>query len=208
MLKEAGLSVSEFTWMNRDGQTPRLTHGPSSHYLQITFGADGYFAKMAFSPGDYRFQEFRVAGNWALMKREVQEWVRYLERELKEPDFWETIADEQILMAELAEVNGEDPPFNSAEQARVKAGLDEIRIFVASTQQFSEGQLEMIEKRLNYLVGASSRMGRKDWLLLATGVLTNIVITAAFTPSTAHELFRFAGTIFRWILEHRPQLLP
>lgn len=39
----------------------------------------------------------------------------------------------------------------------------------------------------------TERFGRKDWIHLALGVITSIVLGAIFPAETARELFRFAG---------------
>jgi hypothetical protein len=67
-------------------------------------------------------------------------------------------------------------------------------------------QLRFINARLAYLEDASKRLGRKDWMTIAVGIVTNIVVGAAFAPDTARELFRMAGQLFGWISSASPLL--
>jgi hypothetical protein len=209
LLQKADLRLSEFRWGNRDTGNPSLTHESSGHYFRMKFGEyDAYYVDITFSPGDYQFEESGPAYNWQAVRASAEKWVTYLKRELQEPDFWETVAAEKNFIAGIGSITVEDPPFSPSEQERIRTSLEEIRIFLASTQELTEDQLKIVRERLDYLVDASSRMGRKDWVLFATGVFTSIIVTAAFTPTAAHEFLRFAGGALTWILEHRPLLIP
>jgi hypothetical protein len=64
----------------------------------------------------------------------------------------------------------------------------------------------LLESRLNYLVEASERVGRKDWINLLISVLVGIVISAALPPETTRELFHLAGIVLRQII-NMPLLL-
>jgi hypothetical protein len=208
LLQQAGLPLSEFKWIDRDTQNPRLVHEPSGHYFKLNFAVLPHFVDIAFSPSDYQYEETSSAYNWNIAKSNAEKWVGYLQRELREPDFWQTIAGEKTLIDGIHSAEAEDLPFSQVDQDRIRKSLDEIKIFVASTQELTNDQLRIIRERLDYLADASSRMGRKDWLMTATGVFTSIIVAAAVTPTTAHEFLRFAGTALAWILEHRSLLIP
>jgi hypothetical protein len=209
MLQEAGVRVSEFTWEKRDTENPTLSHASTGHYFKMNFVQyASYVVGITFSPGEYQFEEYTAANNWEAVRRTAERWVTYIKRELQEPDFWETIATEKTLIGDIGSTDTENWPFSAVDQKRIRTALEEIRIFLASTQELSQAQLKIIQERLDYLADASSRMGRKDWLMIATGVFTSIVVSAAFDPKAAHELFRFAGTVLGWILDARPLLIP
>src|SRR5438874_609542 len=169
MLQNAGLPVSEFRWIDRDTHNPTLTHDLSGHYLKMLFTEYGYYVGINFSPADYQFEETAVAQDWETVRSIVQRWITYLKRELQEPDFWQMIAREKTLIDGIPGVEAGDLPFSPSEQERIRRGLDEIKAFLASTQPLNNDQLRIIEQRLDYLADASTRIGRKDWLMLATG---------------------------------------
>jgi hypothetical protein len=60
---------------------------------------------------------------------------------------------------------------------------------------------ELVEGRINYLMAASERLGRKDWKNLLLATLISIVVSAALPPEVVRELFIFVGSVLRQILE-------
>jgi hypothetical protein len=54
---------------------------------------------------------------------------------------------------------------------------------------------------------ASERMGRKDWMNLALGTLSSIIVTAAFPADVAKALFRAAGDALTWLFSGGIRLL-
>ena len=47
----------------------------------------------------------------------------------------------------------------------------------------SKAQRQVLEEKLDYLIDASARLGRKDWLIIFMGTILSFVLTATFAQS-------------------------
>jgi hypothetical protein len=59
--------------------------------------------------------------------------------------------------------------------------------------------MEFLGRKLDDLAAAATRMGRKDWINLAVGMLTNTIVGAALNPDAAKLLFQAAGAALSWL---------
>lgn len=206
MIRDAGLNPSEFQWEDRrsrfqeNGTVSVLVHTPSAYYFKFDCREQAHWAE--FSPGKDRAIETQYPGTWMGQRRYAQTWVETLAREINEPDLWSSITSESALVTAAGRTEDREA-FSVSEQTKIIASLDEIRQYCLQTMTLSQEQERIVISRLDYLAGAAERMSKKDWLMLVTGVLTNIIVAAAFTPSVARELFRLAGQVLQWVLGER-----
>lgn len=138
------------------------------------------------------FRDLSFAGkppDWPATLEKVRAWLDAVAAEHFEPDLWSTNTDERALIAQHFKEAG-NSPFSPAEQARISAAVHELKQFLVSTGEYSESQLQFIEHRLAHLEESSKRLGRKDWITLAMGTLTNIVVGVALAPEAAREFIR------------------
>ena len=208
VVQKVGMNPSEFEWAERPSRfrpqhpAPVLVHSSSSHYFQFdVHPREGQC--VFFTPGVGKYEESQIVGGWERMAPYIYTWLNLLKAEVSQPDMWESLASEKRLITNVQPGKPDDLPFNEDEIKRIDKSLLEIKEYLGSTQNLSEQQMKIIDARLRYLGEAAQRMGRKDWGLLVVGVLTNIAISAAFTPSTSHELFRFTGQVLDWVFRHR-----
>jgi hypothetical protein len=114
------------------------------------------------------------------------------------PDLWSTVSEDTHLIKLAADQDNE--PFTPIQQLQFKKALDEIKAYLITHHNLTGGRLETIEGRLSYLEEAVTRMGRKDVIHIAIGVLANIATGLALDASSTRELFQFAGQIFKQLL--------
>lgn len=126
------------------------------------------------------------------------EWIDCLTTQLQAPDLWATVSGDMQLIRVAADQDTQQ--FTLDEQLQVKKALKEIKAYLVKSHNLSGTRLEAIQARLNYLEQSATRMGRKDWLHIAIGVLANIATTLALGGDDTRELFRFAGQIIKQIL--------
>ena len=208
VIQSAGLNPSDFAWVEWGSRfgggytVPVLLHSSSGYSFQF----DRHPQKgqcVSFSPGDGKFEESEIVSQWYQVVDRLEYWLKCLEAEVTQPELWETIVSEKRLITNVQPGASDDAPFNRDELKRIDKSLGEMKLYLASTQNLNEQQTRIVNARLDYLGEAARRMGRKDWIVLVTGVLTNIAVSAAFAPSTTHELFRFAGQVLNWIFSHK-----
>jgi len=106
--------------------------------------------------------------------------------------------DKALVAEDLSEF--ENSSFSPNEQVRISSAIVELKSFLLSTQQHSPEHIQFIEERLNHLDESSKRLGRKDWITLAMGTLTNIIVGVALAPDAAREFVRNAGLLLGWIV--------
>lgn len=209
LLQEAGLIPSDFRWEDRESTFPKngtvsaLVHRPTGYYFKFDYSDQGHWAE--FSPGEDKIVDVQHPGSWKFQRGYAELWVKALAREVNEPDLWESIASESLLVA-AADRTEDTGAFSAEERLKIRESLAEIRQYCLQALALSQEQARVITTRLDYLASAAERMSRKDWLLLAAGVLMNIVVAAAFTPSLTRELFRFAGQALQWVVGERLML--
>lgn len=103
--------------------------------------------------------------------------------------------------------DGSNTPFTLEERQQISLSIEQIRIEIATRPDVSEEQLAFISKKLSEMEAASERLGRKDWINLALGTLTSIVVTAALETAAAKALFSAAGAAFSWLFDAGLKLL-
>lgn len=212
--KESGLDPTDFAWSevktrwHENGQEPveALTHKPTGY--QFVFDRYKGKANPRFTPSSSQVKEVDPGeqGSWQEVFTLFREWLVAVRSEYLEPDLWEqTKTDSRLVAPSLDEVGNE--PFSEEEKKRISASIHELLQFVTKTATHTPAQLEFVATRLQHLEEASHRLGRKDWITLAMGTLTNIVVGVALSPDAAKELLRTAGSLLGWIVGNFP-LLP
>ena len=209
LISEYGLAPRDFEWTVTDPlwlvhnpePVEKLVHRPSGSYFVFDTSQHGHSASPRYSPHRERNAEkisYELT-SWESVRIVFAEWLAVVKDELDEPDLW-TLSkeDTKLVVASIDEV--ENAPFSRSEQQRIRTSISEIHEFLLRTRENSEADLKFIKARLDHLADASSRLGRKDWITLAMGTLTNIVVGCALAPDAARELIRAAGALLGWVV--------
>lgn len=102
---------------------------------------------------------------------------------------------------------GQNSPFAKDEIAQIKLGLNKVGDSIAKRKDLSDEQLDLLHRKLQEVADAASRLGRKDWIMFATGTITNTVTSAAFPPEAARAIFVAMNDGLAWIFENALRLL-
>jgi hypothetical protein len=204
-IKNIGLNPSDFLWketkenyFDEEITNIDLCFRATEFHFLFTRQNKGWW--LLFSPS-YEIYEDNVAVNsWEAVSHTFRRWLSYLKSEIEAPDLWSTIADEKAIVLAAADDKIENELFSSNEQKIISSQLSEIKAYLIQTQDLNEQQAEQVNRRLDYLAEASTRMGRKDWFNLALGVITGIAIQLFFQPNIIHDLFQVIGNLLRPIL--------
>jgi len=197
-IEQAGLDPSEFDWrVSKSTQTAdlsvaKLVHRQTGYFFEFDLKDGRHFA--IYSPGRDTRQTRVRPGAWQYQFDEVLEWVSCLKRETETPDLWAAVAQEKQLVEAASASDVDDSPFTPGEQDRIHAKLKEIQEYLFATKELTEGQADYARRRFEYLEGAVSRLGRRDWLHTTIGVLTTIIVGVALSSDEARELLRFVGS--------------
>jgi hypothetical protein len=206
-IHERGLQPSTFKWEevpsypNTQDKVSSLVHIETQFYFTFDFrGSDDYWQARYFPQEEKRKQGLTTCHNGEATVTAFVSWLEMIKRDVLEPDLWGAIAAEQRLSEVAGQIEGENTPFTREEYDRIGRSLLEIKEYLLTIQDLDAKQRDFIEARFRYLQDAASRLGRKDWITLALGVLTNIVVGAALSPDAARELFRTAGRLLEWLM--------
>lgn len=122
-----------------------------------------------------------------------------VKREHEEPDLWDTIRQESVLI-EAGSIES-NKNFNADEQKYIRERLDELGRYLIEVHNLKdEKHQKFVLDRLDYLTKASSRMGMKDWFLIFVGMLMNIILEFSLSSEAARELFRFSAQLLGQLL--------
>jgi len=179
----------------------RIVHLSSGYYFIFDNVGNAFLSE--WSPGRETAITKIQSAAWDQQLKHFKEWLSYLRREVESPDLWSAISHETEII-EAAASDESNAPFSREEKEYVLAGLSEIKQYLLTAHKLDP---ELVEARLNYLIEAAERVGKKDWINLLLSVLVGIVIQAAMPPEAIRELFRFVGAVLSQILKHQLLLL-
>jgi hypothetical protein len=210
-IQAAGMDPNDFRWSNHtriNGDltiSPTLIHKKSDYYYN--FDSQGSDHTALLSPGADHLKEGRKPGTWENQRAYVAEWLGYLKREITAPDLWGAVAAGSKLLRGATGTAGENTPFTSTERERIAASLRELRDYAVATYQLKADETASLEGRIDYLIEASGRLGRKDWINIAVAVLMGYVLLVVLPPEQARDFIMMAGRALNWLLQSMP-LLP
>lgn len=199
------MSPPDFAWREeesrylRDRAVPVLVHSPTE--FDFVFDTSNQDRWVAFSsPHLEQIGRGHVgkANDWQSMLEIAKSWLVIVAKEHFEPYLWRLNESEGTLSAPLFDAL-DNRKFTEVELARISSALSEIRAFLVATSGCTTEQLSFVDSRLTHLEEASKRLGRKDWITLAMGALTNIVVGIALAPEAARELLRTANSLLGWV---------
>jgi hypothetical protein len=205
-IKEAGMSPSEFRFTEPEDEHddqgerftpdhyPRLLHLPSKYWFR--FGDN--FA--SYTPGSESIEQTDDNLIWVGKRAAIRMWLGNLKREIDAPDLWASFSQEDELLS-LEPTEAVNTPFSPEEQIQIKVAIEEFRIYITSTYSLSPEPLAKINRKLDYLIDASTRLGRIDWKNLFVGALISLALRQ-LSPSGPglRELFGAAGHLLRHVL--------
>jgi hypothetical protein len=202
LIKESKLDPMEFEWeedaKDEDGYVithfNRLVHKPSGYAAE--FGE----RSLAYSPGSEKPTELEINLDWIGKLSAVRLWLYNLKREIEAPDLWAALSQEQEIL-NLEPSEAVNTPFTLDEQLQIKTAIEEIRIYITSTYSLEGDSLTKINRKLDYLIDASTRLGRIDWKNLFVGALISLALQQ-LSPSGPglRELVGAAGHLLRTVL--------
>lgn len=101
----------------------------------------------------------------------------------------------------------ENAAFSTDESTKIAEGLANVATRMASRQDITPQQLAMLRTKLDEIADASTRIGRKDWIMFAAGTLTNVIVGAAFSPEAAKALFAALNAELSWVFQNALRLM-
>jgi hypothetical protein len=105
------------------------------------------------------------------------------------PDLWDELRRETELLTGISDEAFENTPFTPNEHNEIVRQLNQVREHARNAYALSEPQLTDPDLKLDYLVDAANRLGRKDWINLCVGTMFGWLLVAAIPPEASHHIF-------------------
>lgn len=198
-IKRSGLDPFNFTWSTAPS---RQTQGLSVSKLEYR-GTDYFFLfdfargkdhHCTFSPGHEKLVDSEYPGDWTSVFGYFEAWLDYLKEELKQPDLWEQIARYQLPAGTALSADASNEPFSVAQVDQVADALKQIQAFLETEADLSAEGRAIVDEKLDYLLEASRRWGRKDWIHLALGTTVTLATSVGLSPEHVRSIWKILGT--------------
>lgn len=181
VIKEEGFYPSFFEWsvvkssFSNDCEVSRLNYIDSEYFYTFDMYVNqfypGYEGKhyAIYSPGFESKVEEQHPESWDRHTIYIKRWLSYLRREIGQPDLWSEISKYKLDFEISEEV--QNSKFSPNEIEKIKDGINQVRDYLEERELVDKEQNELINEKLDYLIEASKKQGRRDWILMLLGVL-------------------------------------
>ena len=189
-VKDAGFTRDEFDWevvrgINDEGHwVSRLFYKADAAYSFVFEPLHEHNWIAHFAPGEFTQSEDEGCGEFSATIVRVDWWLSYLRREIESPDLWDDLLEDAL--SDL-EGPGSNAPLTSEERRIAVLQVEAVRTYVISINPPQE-KLDEANKKLDFLIDATTRLGRFDWRAAAVGMAFEIAMQVAFSPDQARHI--------------------
>jgi hypothetical protein len=121
--------------------------------------------------------------SWPQVMDALATWADEVKYEIDTPDLWAELKRVPQVLAASQATDASNAPFTPNEQSEISGKLDEIKKLVRERFELTDEQLAVIDERLDDAKEASTRLGRKDWILMFYGSVMSTFMTDAVPPT-------------------------
>jgi hypothetical protein len=180
-IEAAGLDPRQFD-LDDSGAEVRVKHKWSESRFII---AEHYVGRYVVAGIDLPYQVY----SWDALVLQVKTWLQFVKLDLDTPDLWADLRRETKLLGAGVDEVTENTPFTPDEQKQIAVRLDELAKSVSRMHSLSTAQTQALDAKVDYLVDASRRLGRKDWLFAFIGAIFGYTLAVALPSDSARTLF-------------------
>jgi hypothetical protein len=130
-----------------------------------------------------------VCENWDDVLEQLGYWAEEAEYVNDTPDFWEELKRAPEILAAAQSAGASNAPFTPEEQAEVSNRLDAIKQLVRQQFELTGDQLAAVDQKVDELKEATTRVGRKDWVVMVNGALLSLIVNDVVPAHVVQSLF-------------------
>jgi len=211
-IRDAGLEPTDFRWVAEDtgyprGNTETLTHQPTSSHISVSHTGDKYWAVAWPQPQGISESSY-FNPEWRAIARFAQLWVAAVKQNHAAPDLWAEVAKTNALQDAAGHPDPNGKPFSESELKQLDSGLDDIELYITSTQPLDPTGTQEVKRRFAYLRAAAKRAATKvDWLNIFVGQLVQMVQSGLFDPKFYQPLMQHAASALNAVFQFGVKLL-
>lgn len=189
-----GFDPGDFEWqvaaspIRPNDTIDSLVHLSSGYHFAFEYNTNRYDPadRMSlFSPGPDSPRVVTPAMGWDEQIQHVYIWLRSLAREVSTVSLWDTFGREPT--RELATANLSDSKLNKEQRQEIEVRVQTVRLYLRANVDDPDRRARA-EKKLDELIDASKRLGKKDFANVALGLLMTIAVEAALDPDRAQHV--------------------
>ena len=136
---------------------------------------------------------------WPNVLEKVKGWAREVKHDVDTPDLWDEVRRRQGVLTSTIYESSDNSPFTAAELAEIADQVQQIKEFV-KTQPISEARMLSAEAKLDYVVEAARRLGRKDWAIIFGGAIVSTIVADLLPREVIGDLLTMASQVLGHIL--------
>jgi hypothetical protein len=164
-----------------------ITHTPSGSNLRfVARDPDDDFTVTAVIGDGAPTPSARL--DWSSVPLQVRVWAREVKDDVDTPDLWAELQGERELLTGDWYDDAENTPFTEDEQAKIADELRQIKEQLEAQHSLDGAQMRALEEKVDYLIAASGRMGRKDWLTVFYGTILQLIVMGLVPPDAVQQM--------------------
>ena len=212
LVKETTMDPYNFSWSEENSRlsdehglpltVSKLRYENSPYYFLFDLHKKMHYS--FYSPGEDKLHDQRYPGSWDSQLSDVKKWLSYLEREVHQPDLWDDLVKQKIAYDQKISPDTANEPFSVSQAGQIAEGIENIRKYLLDEFQDDSDSKGLINEKLNYLIDASKRQGRKDWFHTCIGVFAGIATALAMSPDQTKNMWTLLKSAVSGILKLLP----
>ena len=203
-IKQLGLDPDQFYWDEVQSrympglQVSKLCHKTEEYFYIFDYDDHNirYSAIGIMSPGTDFSPAYAHLWRTSEHISAAYDWLRRVKRDIETPDLWSDLAKQKELLLQSTGPDIENIPFTKTESDYITKRLDEAIEQLSSDKDLPDEIKETLKNEFEYIKTASTRLGRKDWLMIFVA-LFQIIQAFALAPEATQKLFHLLYPILR-----------
>lgn len=214
LAKAVGLQMADFSWeiVNQGDsvsmagrRVSRLLHVPTGAWFLFDFGQNTLWSE--WMPEHHLANNYNSAPDWPRQHQQVTRWMGMVVKDFTAPDLWALARQERELLT-VPDGDDDNRPFTVSERADLTARVTEIHRFLIASAEVTEEAKTRIEAKIDYVIDAGNRLGRKDFYNMIGGVLMGLAVQVGLPPERAQAFMAFASTQLAGVLGYLRSIGP
>ncbi len=190
VIAESNLDPAECNLEVTDNEVV-LTHNSGSRFdfKPIASSEVDELYSVTYVVADGGTRKYNFFGDLDGMLIQILKWANEVKETLELPDLWAEMRRGRDLIANIQRADSANIPFTQDERRRIAGQLHEITKQLKEQFVLTNEQTERIDEWRDEVIEASTRMGRKDWLIYLLGTITALTIAATVPAGIGEHIF-------------------
>jgi hypothetical protein len=173
VLRENGVDPADCS-LDADTAPIRLHHHPTGSKFNFVDHGDNW--EINFEVMDGPHDSYSEVESWNSVLAELDEWASEVKYVNEHADLWAELEATPRVLAAAQAADASNAPFTADEQAEIFKRIDEITEAAQEKFALTDEQSAAVNETLHEVKEAVTRVGRKDWIMLANGALLSLIL--------------------------------